>query len=150
MDWERLHRWEFLMHSVSQQTPDRLRRSNIPALKILCNLVGKSQPDCSPVWAFVGVFSDILNDLDTATELNVDVAVIADREVWVIWHNPAIIHSDLTALHMFGKCHIRDITPAILGVSMLVRDRLRGERLREVLTTGSFTRSSVTRGTGGL
>jgi hypothetical protein len=107
MDWEPLYGREFLMDSVSQQPPDRLRWSNVPALEILRNLVGKSELNCSPVWAFIGVFSDILNDLDTATELNVDVAVIAGREVRVIWHHPAIIHSDFTALHMLGKCHIR-------------------------------------------
>jgi hypothetical protein len=106
--------------------------------------------DCGLVWAFVGIFRDILDDLNTTTELNVDVTIIADREIWVIWDHPAIIHSELTAFNTLRKCYIREVTSAILRVTMLVWDRLGGEWFWEALITGFFACCSVTRGTGGL
>lgn len=51
--------------------------------------------------AFVDVFVDVLDGLNSTTNLDINMSVIFQQEKWAVWHNPAVI-GPLFAFHCGG------------------------------------------------
>jgi hypothetical protein len=126
------------MRKELKDTPERLRKANIPTGYVTGDLiVRRTHYGCRPVRTFVDILVNVLYGLNRSTHLNVHMTAVLLQEKRVVQNDLAVITDD----RLLGRSRFTDrktvsvVSPAIFRVAVFVHDRSRRETLWKVLLT---------------
>ena len=136
------------MHIEAIDPPAGLCRAYPPCIAVLLDLIDRLlictvlicavwtvialHAKTRPVATLVDVLEDVFACLHVCTDLDIDVGVVFGRQIWVVWHHPAI----LLGIILRG---LSRPAPTVFGVSEVwFKDSLIVELLWKLLTAFVF------------
>lgn len=81
-------------------------------------MVEHVSPDRGPVGTLVNVFMNVLDRLNRATDLRIDMGLIALRQVRAVWHYPSTVEPGALTPDPFHKC-AASLASSVAGITAL-------------------------------